>query len=66
MNASPPLLLSELRRCTGGRHAAIKSPLAQDQGPSRARYGDVLCGFDAFMGPWEAAVRRVLPALLQP
>lgn len=65
MNAPPPLLLSELRRCTRGHHAAIEALLALDDTPSLERYGAILCGFDAFLRPWEAAVRRALPARLQ-
>lgn len=66
MNAPPPLLLSELRRSTRDRHAAIEALLALDVAPGLARYGAILCGFDAFLRPWEDAVRRALPARLQP
>lgn len=66
MNDPTPLLLSELRRRTREHHAAIEALLALDEVPGRARYGAILCGFDAFMRPWEAAVRRALPPRLQP
>ena len=66
MNAQTPLLMSELRRCTRAHHAAIEAQLALDELRGLERYGAILCGFDAFMRPWETAVRRALPARLQP
>lgn len=65
MSSPPPVLLTELRRCTRDHHDAIEALLALDRPLSPARYGAIVTGFDAFLRPFEAAVHAGLPPPLQ-
>ena len=62
---SSDIALAELRLTTRAEHERIEHVLRLDEAMPLARYGAILCGFDAFLRVWEPRIHAALPARLQ-
>ena len=57
--------LAELRLTTRAEHDRIARILRLTEPMTLARYGAIVCGFDAFLRAWEPRVQAALPERLQ-
>jgi heme oxygenase len=60
------MALAELRLTTRAEHDRLERSLRLTEPMTLARYGAILCGFDAFLRAWEPRVHAALPERLQP
>jgi heme oxygenase len=57
--------IAELRLTTRAEHDRIERILRLAEPMTLARYGAILCGFDAFLRAWEPRIHAALPERLQ-
>ena len=57
--------LAELRLTTRAEHERVERILQWGEPMPLARYGAILCGFDAFLRTWEPRLHAALPVRLQ-
>ena len=63
-NARPDILHA-LRGATVRQHESIEGLMSLDRLGDRASYARILLGFDAFLRPWENAIRAAVPLPLR-